>query len=86
MTTGTDGLHVSLDVDCADPRTAPDVGTPVASGLTVRDAHLIMELVAEGGRMVSCEVAEMGPVVDQRNSTAELAAGLIASTFGKTIF
>lgn len=85
VTRGTDGFHVSFDIDCLDPRAAPGVGTPVAGGLTVREAHLIMELIADSGRMVSYELVEVNPVLDQRNSTAELAAGLIASAFGKTI-
>ncbi len=85
VTSGTDGFHLSFDIDCVDPRFAPGVGTPVAGGLTVREAHLIMELVADSGRMVSCEIVEVNPVIDQRNITAELAAGMIHSALGGKI-
>lgn len=85
VTTGTDGFHLSVDMDCLDPRFAPGVGTPVAGGLTVREAHLIMEMVADTRHMVSAEFVEVNPVLDQRNMTAELAAGLIYSAFGGTI-
>lgn len=85
VTAGTDGFHVSFDIDALDPRLAPGVGTPVAGGLTVREAHLIMETVADSGAMVSCEVVEVNPVIDQRNVTAELAAGLIHSALGAKI-
>ncbi len=83
--TGTDGFHVSFDIDSLDPRLAPGVGTPAAGGLTVREAHLIMEHVADSGAMVSCEVVEVNTVLDQRNATAELAAGLIHSALGAKI-
>ncbi len=85
VTTGTDGFHLSCDIDCLDPRFAPGVGTPVAGGLTVREAHLVMEMVADTRHMVSMELVEVNPVLDQRNVTAELAAGLIYSAFGGTI-
>lgn len=85
VTTGTDGFHVSFDIDCIDPRLAPGVGTPVAGGLTVREAHLIMEMVADTGAMVSCEIVEVNPVIDQGNITAELAAGLVHSALGGNI-
>ncbi len=82
---GTDGFHLSVDMDCLDPRLAPGVGTPVPGGLTVREAHLVMELVADSRQMVSCEFVEVNPVIDQRNMTAELAAGLIRSALGGKI-
>ncbi|HEX5385713.1 MAG TPA: arginase [Gemmatimonadales bacterium] len=82
---GTDGLHVSLDVDWIDPRDAPGVGTPVAGGATYREAHLAMELLADTGRMVSMDVVEINPVLDDHNRTAELAVGLVGSAFGQKI-
>ncbi len=83
---GTDGVHVSFDMDVIDPSEAPGVGTPVPGGINYREAHLAMELVAEAGIMSSLEVAEVNPILDTRNKTAELAVGLITSAFGKRIF
>lgn len=80
-----DSLHVSFDVDSLDPYYAPGVGTPVEGGLRPREAHLLMELIAEDGRLASAEVVEINPIIDVRNQTAELAAGLLASLLGKTI-
>ncbi len=85
VTKDTDGFHVSFDIDCIDPRLAPGVGTPADGGLTVREAHLIMEMVADTGAMVSCEIVEVNPVIDQGNTTAELAAGLVHSALGGRI-
>jgi arginase len=70
---GTEGIHISFDVDVMDPTVAPGVGTPVRGGLTYRETHTVMELVAESGRMVSMEVAEVNPILDVQNSTAEVA-------------
>ncbi|HSF18927.1 MAG TPA: arginase [Vicinamibacteria bacterium] len=81
----TDGMHVSLDVDVIDPSVAPGVGTPVRGGLTYRETHTAMELVAESGRMVSMEIAEVNPILDIRNSTAEVAVEMVASAFGQRI-
>jgi len=78
-------LHVSFDVDSIDPFFAPGVGTPVEGGLQPREAHLLMELIAEDGRLSSAEIVEINPIVDVRNRTAELAVGLIESLLGKTI-
>ena len=80
-----DRIHVSFDVDSLDPMFAPGVGTPVPGGLNPREAHLIMELIAEDGRLASASVVEINPILDERNRTAILAAQLIASLFGKTI-
>lgn len=80
-----DSLHVSFDVDSVDPYFAPGVGTPVEGGLRPREAHLLMELIAEDGRLGSVEVVEINPIIDLANQTAELAAGLLASLLGKTI-
>ncbi len=80
-----ESLHVSFDMDSIDPYFAPGVGTPVEGGLRPREAHLLMELIAEDGRLASAEVVEINPIIDQRNRTAELAANLLASLLGKTI-
>lgn len=82
---GTDGIHVSFDVDGMDPSIAPGVGTPVHGGLSYRETHTIMELIAEGEQLVSLEVAEVNPILDVRNTTAEVAVEMVASAFGKRI-
>lgn len=81
----TAGYHVSLDMDWIDPEDAPGVGTPVRGGATYREAHLAMEIIADHGRMLSMEVVEVNPVIDEHNRTAELAVELISSAFGKKI-
>ena len=82
---GTIGYHVSLDMDWIDPEDAPGVGTPVRGGATYREAHLAMEIVADHGRMVSFEIVEVNPVIDEHNRTADLAVELACSAFGKKI-
>jgi arginase len=82
---GTAGFHLSFDMDFVDPEFAPGVGTPVRGGATYREAHLAMEMVGDSGRMVSMEVVEVNPVLDQMNRTAELAVELILSAMGKRI-
>ncbi len=82
---GTAGYHVSLDMDWIDPEDAPGVGTPVRGGSTYREAHLAMELVADDGRLLSFEIVEVNPVIDEHNRTAELAVELACSAFGKKI-
>ncbi|HCT62250.1 MULTISPECIES: arginase [Acidobacterium] len=82
---GTAGYHVSLDMDWIDPEDAPGVGTPVRGGATYREAHLAMEIIADHGRMVSFELVEVNPVIDEHNRTADLAVELICSAFGKKI-
>ena len=82
---GTDGLHVSLDMDWIDPGEAPGVGTPVRGGATYREAHLAMEMLADTARVVSMDVVEINPVLDHYNRTAELAVGLAGSVFGLRI-
>ena len=82
---GTVGYHVSLDMDWIDPEDAPGVGTPVRGGATYREAHLAMEILADHGRMLSFEIVEVNPVIDEHNRTADLAVELIASAFGKKI-
>jgi arginase len=84
-TGGTAGFHLSLDMDFVDPEYAPGVGTPVRGGATYREAHLAMEVVCDSGRMVSMEVVEVNPVIDEVNRTADLAVELILSAMGKKI-
>jgi arginase len=78
-------VHVSLDLDALDPEIAPGVGTPVRGGLSYREAHLAMELVAESGLAGSLEVVEVNPILDRENATAELAVELVASALGAKI-
>jgi len=78
-------VHVSLDLDALDPEVAPGVGTPVRGGLSYREAHLALELVAESGLAGSFELVEVNPILDRENATALLAVELAASALGKTI-
>jgi arginase len=82
---GTAGYHVSLDLDWIDPEDAPGVGTPVRGGATYREAHLAMEILADHGRLLSFEIVEVNPVIDEHNRTADLAVELACSAFGKKI-
>lgn len=84
--TGTDGIHVSFDVDAITPQEAPGVGTPVHSGLTVREAFLAAELVAESGKLIALDMVEINPILDERNRTGILACELILSFLGKTVY
>jgi arginase len=79
-------IHVSLDMDALDPSEAPGVGTPVPGGLSYREAHLLMEILNDTGKVTSADIVEINPILDDRNRTARLAVELIASLFGKTIF
>jgi arginase len=85
MRAKVDHLHVSFDLDSVDPMVAPGVGTPVPGGLSYREAHLIMEAIADTGYMSSLEVAEVNPILDDHNRSAEFAADLVASSMGKRI-
>lgn len=78
-------IHVSFDMDGIDPSEAPGTGTPVKGGLSYREAHLAMEMLAESGRLGSIEMVEINPILDRRNQTAILAVGLICSGLGKSI-
>ncbi len=78
-------VHVSLDLDVLDPEVAPGVGTPVRGGLSYREAHLALELVAESGLVGSFDLVEVNPILDRENETAKLAVELAASAFGATI-
>jgi arginase len=82
---GTGGIHVSFDLDACDPAVAPGVGTPVKGGLDYREAHYVMEAVAESGRLVALDLVEVKPALDLRNTTAELATELAMSALGKRI-
>ena len=81
----TDGVAVSLDLDFVDPADAPGVGTPVRGGVTYREAHLAMEMLADSKGVVSLEVVEVNPVIDHHNRTAELGVELLLSGLGKKI-
>ena len=84
-----DGVHLSLDLDWLDPGQAPGVGTPVRGGVTYREAHAALEVVAErdagSGRLRSMDLVEVNPILDERNETASLACELAASALGKRI-
>lgn len=80
-----DGIHVSFDMDSLDPTVAPGVGTPVSGGLSIREAHLIMELLHDSKKVVALDLVEVNPILDQFNRTAELAVDLTCSLFGQRI-
>ena len=82
---GTAGIHVSFDLDACDPGIAPGVGTPVRGGLDYREAHLMMEIVADSGLLTSLDLVEINSTLDVRNRTAQLGAELAASALGMTI-
>ena len=84
-TRGTNGFHLSLDMDALDPEYAPGVGTAVAGGLSYREAHLAMEMIHDAHGMLSMDVVEVNPVLDIANKTAALAVELILSAMGKRI-
>jgi arginase len=82
---GTAGIHVSFDLDVCDPAIAPGVGTPVKGGLDYREAHMVMEMVADSGLLMSLDLVEVNPVLDDRNMTAILGAELASSALGQKI-
>ena len=82
---GTAGFHLSFDMDGTDPSVAPGVGTPVPGGTDLRESHLVMEHAAESGKLLGLEVAEINPILDERNKTAEFAMQLVLSAMGKRI-
>lgn len=85
--TAADGLlHVSLDVDFLDPSVAPAVGTTVPGGATVREGHLVMEMLHDSGRMTSLDLVELNPFLDERGRTAQLMVDLAASALGRRVF
>lgn len=81
----TDGIHLSLDLDGLDPREAPGVGTPVIGGMTYRESHLAMEMLHESDLITSAEFVEVNPILDNQNTTADLAVGLMGSLFGEKL-
>lgn len=83
---GTAGIHLSCDADWVDPSEAPGVGTPVPGGATYREGHLAMELIADTGKLVSMDMVEINPVLDEINRTAALCVGLVTSAFGLRIY
>jgi arginase len=85
-TEGTNGVYVMLDMDVVDPSEAPGVGTPVPGGITYREAHLMMEMVAESGKLLGLDLVEVNPILDRENKTAILATALALSAAGKHIF
>ena len=82
---GTGGVHVSFDLDVCDPTIAPGVGTPVKGGISYREAHLLMETVADSGALLSLDLVEVNPILDVENITAQLGTELILSALGKKI-
>lgn len=83
---GTEGFYASFDLDVMDPMIAPGVGTPIPGGLTVREGHLLMEMLSQSGRMLGLDMVEVNPILDERNRTAELAVDLILSAVGKRVW
>ncbi len=86
ITSNTDYIHLSFDMDVCDPSIAQGVGTPVKGGLNYREAHLAMEKISESGMLFSMDMVEINPILDYKNFTAELGTELILSAFGKRIF
>ncbi len=86
ISSGTEGFHVSFDMDVMDPGEAPGVGTPVFGGMTYREAHLAMEMLASSGGLRSLDLVEVNPILDRSNATAELAVELALSALGKRIY
>lgn len=84
-TAGTVGVHVSFDLDVCDPSIAPGVGTPVKGGFNYREAHMVMELLADTGRVMAIDLVEINPILDVRNQTAVLGAELALSALGMRI-
>lgn len=82
---GTAGIHVSFDIDGIDPRYAPGVSTPVSGGLTLREAHLCLEMISESGKLCSMDLVELNPINDTNGQTASLVVDLILSGLGKSI-
>lgn len=81
----TDGVHLSLDLDALDPHDAPGVGTPVQGGISYRESHLAMEMLAESEMVTSAEFVEVNPILDERNKTAKTAVALMGSLFGEKL-
>lgn len=84
-TDGTDGVHLSFDLDGIDPNEAPGVGTPVAGGITYRESHLALEMIAQANILTSAEFVEVNPILDVENKTARVAVALMGSVFGERV-
>ena len=84
MSEGTEGIHLSFDMDALDPDNAPGVGTPVLNGLTNREGFIICEVLSDTNRLLAIDVVETNPLLDHRNATGTLAAELILTCIGKT--
>ncbi|TCP57856.1 arginase [Tumebacillus sp. BK434] len=82
---GTDGIHLSLDLDSIDPDMCPGVGTPVLGGVTYREGHLAMEMLYQSGKVVSCDLVEVNPILDEHNITARTAVDLLCSLLGESV-
>jgi arginase len=82
---GTLGIHVSVDLDVCDPTIAPGVGTPVKGGLNYREAHMVMEMIADSGRLMALDLVEINPILDIQNQTAVLGTELALSALGQRI-
>jgi len=82
---GTEGLHVSFDIDVCDPSVAPGVGTPVKGGLNYREAHMVMEIIADSGLLRALDIVEVNPTLDVQNNTAVLGTELVLSALGMKI-
>jgi arginase len=82
---GTSGVHVSFDLDVCDPTIAPGVGTPVKGGLDYREAHMVMEVIADSGLLRALDLVEVNPILDDRNMTATLGVELALSALGQKI-
>src|SRR4029450_235616 len=82
---GTSGVHVSFDLDVCDPPIAPGVGTPVKGGIDYREAHMVMEMIADSGLLRALDLVEVNPILDDRNTTAILGAELASSALGQRI-
>ena len=82
---GAAGIHVSFNMDVCDPDIAPGVGTPIKGGLDYREAHMLMEIIADSGLLTALDLVEINPTLDVRNMTAQLGAELALSALGKKI-
>ncbi|ASS73957.1 arginase [Tumebacillus algifaecis] len=82
---GTDGIHLSLDLDSIDPDMCPGVGTPVLGGVTYREGHLAMEMLFQSDKVVSCDLVEVNPILDEHNKTARTAVDLVCSLLGESV-
>ncbi|MBQ2845732.1 MAG: arginase family protein, partial [Firmicutes bacterium] len=83
---GTEGIHVSFDVDAITPESAPGTGTIVHSGLTLREAFYLVETLHESGKVIALDMVEVNPMLDTRNQTGDIASELILSMLGKTVY